>query len=198
MTDPAGGPPPTPQAPDNNWQTPPPAAPGGFQAAPVAAGPAPGVAYADLVTRIIAMVIDGVILFVVYFVLILVLLVALIGSGGNLIVSLVFGVIWAAITAVYYVYTWTTMRASPGQKVLGLETVNAADGATMTQDQAIRRWAFLWGPFALGAIIPIIGILIQLLAVLYAVYLLYTANLSPKRQGYHDVQAGTVVVKRMA
>ena len=38
------------------------------------------------------------------------------------------------------------MRASPGQKVLSLETVNAADGATLTQNQAIRRWAFLWGP----------------------------------------------------
>ena len=28
------------------------------------------------------------------------------------------------------------------------------------------------------------------------VYLIYTINQSPKRQGYHDVQAGTVVVKR--
>jgi uncharacterized RDD family membrane protein YckC len=88
------------------------------------------------------------------------------------------------------------MRASPGQKFLNLETVNAADGATLTQNQAIRRWVFLWGPIALGAIVPILGILISLLALIYLIYLIYTINQSPKRQGYHDVQAGTVVVKR--
>ena len=58
------------------------------------------------------------------------------------------------------------MRASPGQKVLNLETVNAADGATLTQPQAIRRWVFLWGPHrARSALIAtILGILISLLA----------------------------------
>ena len=97
----------------------------------------------------------------------------------------------------YFVYTWTTMRASPGQKFLSLETVNAADGATLTQDQAIRRWVFLCGahrprgdradprhPHQPRS--PLI----------YLIYLIYTINQSPKRQGYHDVQAGTVVVKR--
>ena len=33
------------------------------------------------------------------------------------------------------------MRASLGQKALGLQTVNAADGATLTRPQAVRRWA---------------------------------------------------------
>ena len=65
MTDPAGGPPPTPQGSDN-WQTPPPPAPGGFQPAPVATGPAPGVADADLVTRIIAYIIDAILLSIVF------------------------------------------------------------------------------------------------------------------------------------
>ena len=73
MTDPAGGPP-APQG-SGNWQTPPPPTPaptpGGFdpasfKQAAVEAGPAPGVAYADLVTRIIALVIDSVILFIPY------------------------------------------------------------------------------------------------------------------------------------
>ena len=45
-------------------------------------------------------------------------------------------------------------------------------------------------------IIPILGILIELLAVIYLLYLVYTVTQSPKRQGYHDLQAGTVVVKR--
>jgi uncharacterized RDD family membrane protein YckC len=196
MTDPAGGAP-TPPSP-GNWQTPPPA-PGGFQPnlqqSQVEPGPAPGVSYADLVTRIIALVIDGVILWVINVILIVIAGTIAVAMGAGLLITLVFGVVWAFVTLVYYVYGWTKMRASFGQKFLNLETVNAADGATLTQEQAVRRWAFLWGPFALGAIIPIVGLVISALAVLYSLYLLYTASQSPKRQGFHDLQAGTVVVK---
>ena len=58
--------------------------------------------------------------------------------------------IYAAGSAIYFIYTWTKMRGSPGQRVLGLETLNAADGAVLTQPQAIRRWLFLFGPFVLA------------------------------------------------
>jgi uncharacterized RDD family membrane protein YckC len=197
MTDPAGSAP-TPPSP-GNWQTPPPPAPGGFQPnlqqSQVEPGPAPGVSYADLVTRIIALVIDGVILWVINVILLVIAGTIAVAMGAGLLITLVFGVVWAFVTLVYYVYGWTKMRASFGQKFLHLETVNAADGATLTQEQAVRRWAFLWGPFALGAIIPIVGLVISMLAVLYSLYLLYTASQSPKRQGFHDLQAGTVVVK---
>ena len=193
MTNPTGG------APQGNWQAPPPAgAPGGFnpnfqQVAPEV-GPAPGVTYADLVTRIIAAVIDYVILFVVNFIL-GAISIAIAIAGGAWLFGIVFGVIFAVINAVYFVYGWTRMRASFGQKFLKLETVSATDGSTLTQDQAIRRWAFLYGPWALGAIIPVVGFLITLLSYIYVLYLLYTVSQSAKRQGYHDVQAGTVVIK---
>lgn len=210
--EPAAAPPPATPAPPpatpappvsaGSWNAPPPAAaPGGFQTQVVAAeaGPAPGIVYADLLNRIIALIIDGGILWVINVVLIFigVAIGAAMGDLG-LIVTLFFGLAYALVSAVYFVYGWTRMRASFGQKFLNLETVNAADGATLTQNQAIRRWAFLWGPFALAAIIPIVGLFINLLAFLYALYLLYTTSQSPKRQGYHDVQAGTVVVKRVA
>lgn len=208
MTDPAGGPP-APQG-SGNWQTPPPPTPGGFQPgsfqpAPVAAGPAPGVAYADLTNRIIAAVIDGVILWVVWAVVAGVVLSGIALSGGFgmlLIVGVVLGVIWAVGTAAYFVYTWTTMRASPGQKILKLETVNAGDGATLTRDQAIKRWAFLFGPTAaatvLSNVLGLIGSLLSLLALGYIIYLVYTISKDSRRQGFHDVQASTVVVKRLA
>ena len=87
-----------------------------------------------------------------------------------------------------------------------VETVNAADGATLTRDQAIRRWAFLFGPQVVASVFQFsgsvstalgsIGSLLGLLAFLYAIYLLYTVTQSAKRQGFHDVQANTVVVKR--
>ena len=193
MTNPTGG------APQGNWQAPPPGgAPGGFnpnmQQVAAEPGPAPGVTYADLVTRIIAAVIDGVALFVVNAILGGIGL-AIGGLGGNFIISAFFGVVFAAANAAYFVYGWTRMRASFGQKFLKLETVSAADGSTLTQEQAIRRWAFLYGPWAVAAIIPILGSLLMLLVGLYELYLLYTVSQSAKRQGFHDTQAGTVVIK---
>ena len=188
-----------------SWQTPPPPAPGGFQAAPPAAGPAPGVVYADTITRVIAYIIDAIIFFVVLVFIVGLIIVGIFTSGGGaaIIGTIILAVLGLAGSAVYFIYTWTRMRASIGQRVLGLETVNAADGATLTQEQAIRRWAFLFGPTALGSVLGYapglggIGSLVGLLAFIYQIYLLYTVSQSPKRQGYHDVQAGTVVVKRV-
>ena len=215
MTDPAGGPPPPqgsappPQGP-GNWQTPPPpvpATPPQFQQAPVAAGPAPGVVYADTVTRVIAYIIDSVIFFIAAIFIGGLLVLAIFSGGGivSLIGTILLAVIGLVGSAIYFVYCWTKLRASVGQKVLGLETVNAADGATLTQPQAIRRWAFLFGPMALGSalsyapgMLAFLGSLVGLLAFFYAIYLLWTVTKDPKRQGFHDVQAATVVVKRVA
>jgi uncharacterized RDD family membrane protein YckC len=210
MTEPTGGAPtPPPPQDQGSWQAPQPPTPQPqFQQAPIAAGPAPGVAYSDLVTRIIAYIIDAIILSVVFWVIGIAILGGLLLSGGvagALIGLVVLGGLYLVGSAIYFIYTWTTMRASPGQKVLNLETVNAADGATLTRDQAIRRWAFLFGPSAIGTVanfafagtsLGILGSLISLATLVYTIYLLYTASQSPKRQGFHDVQAGTVVVKR--
>jgi uncharacterized RDD family membrane protein YckC len=171
----------------------------------VAAGPAPGVTYADLVMRIVAYIIDTIIFFVLAVVIGSIVILAIFAGGGiiELIGTVVLVVLSLVGSAIYFVYFWTAMRASPGQKMLSLETVNAADGATLTRDQAIKRWAYLFGPFALGSalgyapgVLGVLGSLIGLLAIGYAIYLLYTVSQSPKRQGFHDVQASTVVVKR--
>ena len=168
------------------------------------AGPA-GMVYSDVPTRIFAYIIDVIIMAVGFGILYMIFLGLFLGSvvGGFDLLAFVWFVvmlaIYAAGSAVYFIYTWTTMRGSPGQRVMGLETLNAADGAVLTQPQAIRRWLYLFGPMILaqvaGVMFGFLGSLIGLLGLVYVLYLLYTASNSPPRQGFHDVQAGTVVVK---
>ena len=125
----------------------------------MAAGPAPGVAYAGLGIRIVAYIIDAILLGIVGAFLFIALGAIFPGSvlGGNLLMALVFGVLLAianlVISAVYFLWGWTNpeMRASLGQRALGLQTLNASDGSTLTRPQAVRRWACLYGIFAVAS-----------------------------------------------
>ena len=156
-------------------------------------------------SRIFAYVIDVIIMAIAFAILWAVFAALFIGSalGGFDILTFVWFVVllflYAAFSAVYFIYTWTKMRGSPGMRVLGLEVLNAADGAALTQPQAIRRWLFLFGPFVLGQVAAFmlggLGTILSLVLFGYVLYLLYTAANSPTRQGFHDVQAATVVVK---
>ena len=223
MTEPTGGPPPVPDP----ASAPPPAAPAAPAAAPAAApsawqapapvaapaGPAPGLAYAGLGVRIVALIIDGILLWIVFLFVAIALGAIFLGTliNGGVAGALIAGVLLAianlVISAVYFIWAWTKpdLRASLGQKVLGLNTLNATDGATLTRPQAVRRWLFLFGFVAFASAmqsalqtttLSTIGFLIGLLAFAYEIFLLWTTYSSPKKQGYHDVQAGTVVVKR--
>jgi uncharacterized RDD family membrane protein YckC len=164
-----------------------------------------GLVYADVPSRIFAYIIDAIILGITFGVLYAIFGALFIGSllgGFDLMLFVWFVVlllIYAAGSAIYFIYTWTRLRGSPGQRILGLETLNAADGAVLTQPQAIRRWLFLFGPFVLAQAASLmlggLGVIVSLALFGYAIYLLYTTANSPTRQGFHDVQASTVVVK---
>ena len=117
--------------------------------APVTAGPA-GYVYADVPNRAIAYIIDAIILAIIGILVAIVL--GAIGLASvnlnvndpnfgqySIVAGLVAALINTAINGAYFIYTWTTMRASPGQKVLGMQVGNAADGATLTTEQAIKR-----------------------------------------------------------
>jgi uncharacterized RDD family membrane protein YckC len=208
---PAAAPAPAPMPPP---AAPPPAAPPAASSSPAwlatvtssqtVAGPA-GMVYADVPSRIFAYIIDAIIMGVAFGILYTIFLGLFLGSvvGGlgfmAFVWFVVLVVIYAAGSAIYFIYTWTRLRGSPGQRVLGLETLNAADGAVLTQPQAIRRWLYLFGPFVLAEAGSImlggLGAIVSLLVFAYAIYLLYTAANSATRQGFHDVQAATVVVK---
>src|SRR5207244_11233679 len=93
--------------------------------------------------RAIAYLIDAIILSILYTLLVSFAAVAsLLRGDTGLTDSLLRAVLFAVASFVYFAYTWRAMRASPGQRVLGLTTVNAADGAPLSSNQASLQRAY--------------------------------------------------------
>lgn len=190
---------------------PPPPSGSQWTAPPAAAGtPVPGAAgfvYADVPNRAIAYIIDAIILFVIN-IIIGVILGGIIGPTvtigpdftvqPNFGASLIYAVVSTLISGAYFVWSWTSMRASPGQRVLSMQVGNAGDGATLTMNQAVIRWVLLGAPFGIASAlsgIGFLGLLISLAALAWFIALLVTTAQSPTKQGLHDRYANTVVVK---
>ncbi len=193
-------------------QQPAPPPPAGWAPAPPPAmGPA-GLVYGDVPNRAIAYIIDAIILGIAGFIVAAIL--DTIGlrtysvntnatSIGDLVswnpvAGIAQAIVNTAISAGYFIYLWMTMRATLGQRVLGLQVGNAANGATITRDQAIKRWIALGAPFGIAQALnplPGLGLLIGLAALAWFIALLYTTATSPTKQGIHDKYAGTIVAK---
>ena len=183
---------------DGSWATP---------SQPVQAGPA-GFVYADVPNRAMAYIIDAIIVGVV-----VVIIGGILGGVGlatgsfapgtldfqiNYVGLIISAAVGAAISAGYFIYTWTSMRGTLGMKVLGMQIGNAGDGKTLTMDQAVRRWLVMAAPGILAQvffILPAIGSLLGLAAFGWFIYLLWTTYKSPTKQGFHDTFANTMVVK---
>jgi uncharacterized RDD family membrane protein YckC len=180
------------------------------------AGPA-GLYYADVPNRIIAQVIDAIIVGIVSLIVFAVLA-SIVGAPTtlttvpdpnsilgvrfethtNFVSVLINTLVAAALSAGYYIYTWTAMRGTIGQRLLGMQVGNATDGATITMEQAVRRWLAVGGAFTLAQALnplPGLGLLIGLASLVWVIALLVTTAQSPTKQGLHDKFAGTVVVK---
>lgn len=187
--------------------------PGGdpYGGTPTGGGPAPGLEYATVGVRLVAYIIDVIIVGVISgaFRGIFGLgwlawggfdmsgqggpdLGGLFGWGALGLGFLAWIVVSTIVSGVYFVGLWMRNGATFGQMLLGLEVRNAADGARLTQDQAIRRWAFLTVPVL--SQLPAVGFLVFI----YMIYLLISTNGDPAKQGFHDKQAGTVVVRRVS
>ena len=73
---------------------------------------------------------------------------------------------------------WLWKRATPGKLIIGAEIVDARTGAAPTLGQAIGRY--------LGYFVSLVALLLGYLWV----------GFDPRKQGWHDKLAGTVVVRR--
>jgi uncharacterized RDD family membrane protein YckC len=180
-----------------------PTAPGSTAPGPTATG----FVFADVPNRAIAFIIDAILLGIIGLVVAGILGGLGLSAGSfnpdltfnvNPVGVLVQGIINLAISAVYFIYTWTSMRATIGMRALGMQIGNAGDGGTLTTEQAVRRFLAIWGPNVLAQVlqpIPVVGWIFGLLALVWIIYLIYTTAKSPTKQGWHDVFANTQVVK---
>lgn len=148
---------------------------------------------ATVVTRVIAYIIDAIILFICG-----IIILGLIINDVTVVGSITRAIIYAVLGFLYFGYTWTAWRASPGQRILGLMTVDATSGAALTWNQATKRWAYLFGPSVLNSLLQFGGLsfLVSLLLIAYAIFLLYTTATDPQKQGFHDKQANTLVIAK--
>ena len=169
-------------------------------------GPA-GLFYADVPSRVMALIMDIIVLSVIGFILAQLFggLVtdpgALDSAGGELaaVPFLVVALLQLGLSFAYFGYFWTAVRATLGMKLLGLQIGDETDGHAIGWGQALTRWLFLGVPSiltSLAAYVPdMIAVILTLLGIGWLVLLLYTMAQSPTKQGLQDRYAHTIVVK---
>ncbi|HEY3218475.1 MAG TPA: RDD family protein [Candidatus Limnocylindria bacterium] len=102
-----------------------------------------------------------------------------------------------AVGLAYFGLSWTQLGGSPFQRLLGVRTLNAADGALLTPSQALWRWAYLYGPGVLTSAVSVLpgASAVSFLSLIWAYYLYRTVSRDPQRRGFHDHKTGTIVVR---
>ena len=139
-------------------------------------GPAPGVAYGGAGERLLAYIIDGLVVLVANFVLFLaaVLLLVIALPVGILVFLAIF-----VVDIAYFPYFWKTRGQTPGMRQFQLYVVRDRDGGPITTGQAILRLIGYW----VDGVVFYLGFIWILI--------------DSRRRGWHDLIAGTVVIKRI-
>ena len=98
----------------------------------------------------------------------------LIKGGADFMIS------WV-LPAVLVIWLWVAWRGqTPGKRVMGARIVDAETGGPVSTKQAIIRY--------LGYYVSMLGLFIGF----------FWVGFDPKKQGWHDHMAGTVVVRKKA
>ena len=172
----AAAPPPPPAAP------PPPSS---WEAPEYVAGPAPGYEFGAAGERLVAYVVDilitGLIIVVIAIVGGLVVAAGATANSGFLAGTgaIVLIVALIIVPLAYFPWFWARDGATPGMRMFGLRVVRDSDGGPISGGQAILRLVGYWVD-SLVFYLGFIWILID-----------------KRKRGWHDLLAGTVVVKRI-
>lgn len=136
--------------------------------------------YAGFWIRVWASVIDTILIAVILFPVLAAVYGSAYWSGGNLIQGPVdFLLSWVA-PAIAVVLFWVTKQATPGKMAIAAQIVDAKTGGKATTGQLIGRYA--------GYFVAMIPLFLGLFWVAF----------DPRKQGWHDKLAGTVVVRKKA
>ena len=171
---PPGYPPPPPPG-----YPPPPPPPGGYQPAyPAPAAYASPGRYGGFWIRVVAYIIDGIILGIIGGIFSVPL-----GVNYSNVNSLSSGAARASngidlvLSLVYFVGLWTYLGGSIGQRVLGMRVVDASTGQPIGLGKAVVRWLGL-----------LLSFFVCFVGVIWVAF-------DPRKQGWMDKIAGTVVVR---
>jgi uncharacterized RDD family membrane protein YckC len=181
--------------------------------AEAAATPVEGVAYGDVAARLLAYVLDallvGVVIFAVAFVMTRLLgptlRIAEADGAARATVddgrAVLNAVVATLITGAYFVGSWSVMRGTPAQRLLGMRVVRASDGARLGPGQALVRWLLLGAPLGLASVVlfraPASALLLGLISLVWYLVILATTARDRRKRGIHDRVAGSVVLRRM-
>jgi uncharacterized RDD family membrane protein YckC len=166
-----------------------------------------------LATRASALLADALLIAVPYNLVVGNVLLTPLGDLGVLAPFLAFGIL-ALAAAGYFVYFWTSRRATPGMRLMGIEVVGE-DGAPLPGARALTRYLYVGLPIALATSfagrIPLgadfgpsvtlgaLGFAAALLVIASVAWLLLlglTAARDARAQGIHDRAARSLVVWR--
>ena len=102
----------------------------------------------------------------------------------------------AVVSLVYFAGSWVSpWRATPGQRLFGIEVARAGNVRTLALPAAMARWLVLRGAFSILAAVPLgTGATIFLASILWTLALIASMLASGRRLGLHDRIAGTWVV----
>jgi uncharacterized RDD family membrane protein YckC len=178
---------PTVMAPPVRWEPP-------VQAPPPDQAAAPGLVFAGVPPRLVAWIVDILIVGLLSIIVVAVLVAFFPADGSaTLIASTVVSV---SIDLAYFVGLWTSSRrATPGMRLLALQIGNAADGRTLTPEQAVRRWLAMGSPLPLLAVVPALAGITNLVIVVLLLILVVSIASSPTKQGLHDRFASSAIVR---
>ncbi len=114
---------------------------------------------------------------------------------ASLLVVLLYG-FGTALSGFYFAGFWSGPRqATPAMRAFGLRIGRSEDGTPLSVPAALIRWVVTGAPIGAFLVIPGIGGLVSLVAVVVAIVLLASTLVSPTRQGLHDRAARSLVVQ---
>lgn len=136
------------------------------------------VEYAGFWVRVGATLIDTIILMIVSVPLLLAIYGTSYWENGSFIAGPADFIISYVMPAVIVILLWIRLSATPGKMAIGATIVDARTGGKPTTGQFVIRY--------LGYFVSTIPLFLGLIWV----------GIDPRKQGWHDKMAGTVVIKR--